>query len=78
MEPTEKPDPDMHGGGSSAVNPTQVQLNPAQIEEAKQMTHGKMKQFKRDRLYASDRDRLQFHGDMLRRNRVADDQQNCQ
>ena len=22
MEPTEKPDPDMHGGGSSAVNPT--------------------------------------------------------
>lgn len=38
------------------------------------MTHGKMKQFKRDRLYASDRDRLQFHGDMLRRNRVADDQ----
>lgn len=37
MEPTEKPhDNDM--GGSSAVNPTQVQLNPAQLEEVKLMT----------------------------------------
>ena len=44
IDPAEKADNiDAHGGGSSAVNAAQVQLNPQQIEEAKQMTLGKMK-----------------------------------
>lgn len=42
MEPPEKGDTDGHGG-SNAVNPTQVQLNPQQVEEAKQMTYGKLR-----------------------------------
>ena len=36
-----KPDNDiLAAGNGGAVNPTQVQLNPAQIEEAKQVTYG--------------------------------------
>ena len=36
IDPAEKVDnSDTHGGGSSAVNAAQVQLNPQQIEEAK-------------------------------------------
>ena len=38
------------------------------------MTLGKMKQFKRDRLYASDRDRMENLGGTLKKNRVIDDQ----
>jgi hypothetical protein len=76
MEPTEKPhESDM--GGSTAVNPTQVQLSSAQMEEVKHMTQGKMRQFRRDRLFASDRDRLGFFNVLLKQNRIADDQQNC-
>lgn len=73
MEPPEKGDTDGHGG-SNAVNPTQVQLNPQQVEEAKQMTYGKLRQFRRDRLYASDRDRIGTLTDMLKRSRVPDEQ----
>jgi hypothetical protein len=76
MEPTEKPH-ENDIGGSSAVNPTQVQLSPAQLEEVKLMTQGKMRQFRRDRLYASDRDRLGFFNGLLKQNRIADDMQNC-
>lgn len=76
MEPTEKPhDSDM--GGSTAVNPTQVQLSGAQMEEVKLMTQGKMRQFRRDRLYASDRDRLGYFNNLLKQNRIADADQNC-
>ena len=77
MEPP-KDDSDTAHGGSSAVNPTQVQLNPQQVEEAKQMTYGKMRQFRRDRLYASDRERLGNLGDMLKKSRIPDDQQASQ
>lgn len=66
----------MHGTGG-AVNPTQVQLNPQQIEEAKQMTYGKMRTFRRDRLYMSDRERINNLNGMLKSNRVIDDQQSC-
>ena len=38
------------------------------------MTYGKLKQFKRDRLYASDRDRLAYLTDMLKKTRITDDQ----
>lgn len=41
MEPADNKD-DIHVG-SNAVNPTQVQLNPQQVEEAKQMTYGKLR-----------------------------------
>jgi hypothetical protein len=47
-----------------------------QIEEAKQMTYGKMKQFRRDRLYTSDRDRLGYLTDHLKKARIIDDQSN--
>lgn len=72
MEPTEKPhDSDM--GGSNAVNANQVQLNMNQMDEVKQITQGKMRQFRRDRLYASDRDRLTSFNVLLKQNRIADD-----
>lgn len=41
------------------------------------MTYGKLRQFRRDRLYASDRERVQNLTDMLKKNRVADGLQNC-
>jgi len=37
------------------------------------MTYGKMKQFRRDRLYMSDRDRVDFLNNHLKKVRVADD-----
>ena len=75
MEPADSKVDDIHVG-SNAVNPTQVQLNPQQVEEAKQMTYGKLRQFRRDRLYASDRDRIQNLIEALKKTRVSDDQQN--
>ena len=48
------------GSGGGAINANAVQLTTGQIEEAKQMTYGKMKQYRRDRLYTSDRERLSF------------------
>ena len=38
------------------------------------MTYGRMKQFRRDRVFASDRERLQFLTEHLRKGRVMDDQ----
>ena len=60
MEPTEKPHDSDMGGGSTAVNPTQVQLSSAEMEEVKLMTQGKMRIFRKDKLYAGDRDRLGY------------------
>lgn len=71
-----KPDHDVMPSGGGAVNPTQVQLSPAQVEEAKQVTYGKLKQFRRDRLHQSDRERLQYLSDHLKKIRVMDDQSN--
>ena len=41
------------------------------------MTYGKLRQFRRDRLYASDRDRQDNLAATLRKNRIIDDQQGC-
>lgn len=76
------PDQQAQGGGGQQANqnnPTnagganQVQLSQIQIEEAKQMTQGKLKMYRRDRLYASDKDRLQNLQDCLRNVRVTDE-----
>ncbi len=37
------------------------------------MTYGKLRQFRRDRLYASDRDRIGALTDILKKSRVPDD-----
>ena len=39
------------------------------------MTQGKLRAFRRDRLYASDRDRMANLTDLLKKSRVNDDQQ---
>ena len=41
------------------------------------MTYGKLRQFRRDRLYASDRDRINNLTEHLKKTRVSDDQQNA-
>jgi hypothetical protein len=41
------------------------------------MTYGKMKQFRRDRLFANDRDRMGALTEILKKSRINDDQQNC-
>lgn len=41
------------------------------------MTYGKLKLFRRDRLYASDRERLNAYSELLKKNRINDDQQMC-
>ena len=51
-------------------------LNEKQMEEVRQITQGKMRQFRRDRLYASDRDRILYFNQLLKQNRISDDQQN--
>jgi hypothetical protein len=55
-----------------------VQLNPQQLEEAKQMTYGKLKQYRRDRLYTSDKDRVNGLIELLKKARIPDNQQSCQ
>ena len=37
------------------------------------MTYGKLRQYRRDRLYANDRDRIGNMTDYLKKTRVADD-----
>jgi len=59
VDPDErKPDVD-DSNTRGPSNAGQVQLTPIQMEEAKQMTYGKMKQYRRDRLFASDFSRLE-------------------
>jgi hypothetical protein len=69
-----EPDPKDEQVISNAVNATQVQLNPQQVEEAKQITYGKLRQFRRDRLYHSDRERIVYLNEYLKKIRVTDDQ----
>ncbi len=38
------------------------------------MTYGKLRMFRRDRLYTSDKERVQGLTDFLKKNRVVDDQ----
>lgn len=61
-------------GVGGVTNPTQVQLNPQQVEEAKLLTHGKLKQFRRDRTMQSDKERFEFLINHLKKNRIVDDQ----
>ena len=42
------------------------------------MTYGKLRQFRRDRLYTSDKDRVSGLMEILKKSRINDDQQNCQ
>lgn len=42
------------------------------------MTYGKLRQFRRDRLYMSDRERVGGLTEFLKRARITDDQQNCE
>ena len=72
MDPNEGKDEPL-GNQGGATNANQIQLNPAQVEEAKQMTYGRMKQFRQDRTHNSDRERLQFLTDYLKKSRVIDD-----
>lgn len=63
-------------GSAPNQQPTQsttVQLSQNQIEEAKQMTQGKLKMYRRDRLYTSDKDRLQNLHDSLKNVRIVDE-----
>ena len=61
------------GGGGNVTNAGQVQLTPAQVEEAKQLTYSKMKQYKRDRLFANDMSRMDNLCSILKKNRNNDD-----
>ena len=48
-------------------------MNPQQVDEAKAMTYGKLRQFRRDRVYASDKDRLQAFLDIVKKTRMTED-----
>jgi len=74
MDPNEGKQEEIVGTGNGATNAAQIQLNPAQVEEAKQMTYGRMKQFRRDRMFTSDRERFTFLIDHLKKVRIIDDQ----
>ena len=50
-----------------------MQLSQNQIEEAKQMTQGKLKMYRRDRLFASDKDRLNNLHESLKHVRIVDE-----
>eukprot|EP00347_Sterkiella_histriomuscorum_P020422 403337867 len=56
------------------LNQNAIQLNSEQLEEAKVMTLFKMRQFKRDRLQASDKDRINSLQDMLKKVRYSEQQ----
>jgi hypothetical protein len=43
VDPNERQPDDTPNTGGGATNPGQIQLNNAQVEEAKQMTYGRMK-----------------------------------
>jgi hypothetical protein len=55
------------------TNAGQVQLTPAQMEEAKQITYSKMKQYRRDRLFANDSLRIDNLASTLKKNRNNND-----
>jgi hypothetical protein len=50
-----------------------VQLSGAQIEEAKMLTAGKMKQYRKDRLFASDKEKTELLCDTLKSVRITDE-----
>ncbi len=61
----------MAGGGGPAGN--QVQLSQNQIEEAKQLTAGKMKVYRKDRLFANDKEKTESLVDCLKNVRITDE-----
>lgn len=50
-----------------------MQLSQNQIEEAKQMTQGKLKMYRRDRLFTSDKDRIDTLQYSLKNVRIVDE-----
>lgn len=52
---------------------TSVTLNPNQIEEAKQMTQGKLRMYRRDRLFTSDKERINCLQECLKNVRITDE-----
>jgi len=50
-----------------------VQLSGAQIEEAKLLTAGKMKIYRKDRLFATDKEKSECLNDVLKGVRITDE-----
>jgi hypothetical protein len=48
-------------------------LSGAQIEEAKMLTAGKMKVYRKDRLFASDKEKMECLNDLLKSVRITDE-----
>lgn len=57
----------------SGAPTTAVQLSQNQIEEAKLMTAGKMRIYRKDRLYANDKDKTECLVDCLKNVRITDE-----
>jgi hypothetical protein len=58
---------------SQAQPSNNVQLSGAQIEEAKMLTAGKMKIYRKDRLFANDKDKVDCLTDVLKNVRITDE-----
>ena len=50
-----------------------MQLSGAQIEEAKMLTAGKMKLYRKDRLFANDKEKVECLSDVLKNVRINDE-----
>ena len=50
-----------------------VQLSGAQLEEAKLLTAGKMKVYRKDRLFANDKEKVECLGEVLKNVRITDE-----
>lgn len=63
------PDPQNNNGQGQQ----QVQLSGAQLEEAKMLTANKMKVFRKDRLFAQDKEKVECLHDVLKGVRITDE-----
>ena len=50
-----------------------MQLSGAQLEEAKMLTAGKMRVYRKDRLFASDKEKIECLSDVLKNVRITDE-----
>ena len=50
-----------------------MQLSDTQLQEAKQMTAGKMRQYRKDRLFANDKEKTECLVDVLKNVRITDE-----
>lgn len=72
-QPEQAPQGDQGGMAGQNALGNQVQLSQNQIEEAKQLTAGKMKVFRKDRLFASDREKTENLMECLKNVRITDE-----